>query len=504
MEQVDDDDLEEMDIKWQVALLSLKAKKFYQRTGRPITINGNETAGFDKKKVECFNCHKMGHFARECRRPRKARDATWYKQDKKKEPTNEEPKAMLAIDGVSYDWSFMADEEEEPSDDAALMATEIALMAHSDSEVQSFECSSKSCRAARECERLNELFENQRTELFAANYNLSNHKRGMSVLEKQLEHYRENETKFNDDMIILRRELDHKIAVNEALKEELEKLRKKNENVNLSVDTLYYQSKAIDKIWEAQIVNKAKSGLGYNTVPPPLRGVPVPPGIDLAHTGLPEFQEPTLEYGSKSIENTSVEQVKIENDVFESASDSSMVDECVKVNVETSIPEVVKENIEVHRTNEKQPRQSIKYAEMYRKRLPSPRGNQRSWNHLKSRQLGSEFVLNNKACHICGSFDHLHANCNYHEGRRALNEHKRVNKFQNISHPNIHSNMIPRAVQLKSSSKSVSTAQNVNTVPTKKNWTVLLQTGIKNAYPKSPVKSANTTFSTTNRKKVLL
>ncbi|GJZ31055.1 hypothetical protein Tco_0576102 [Tanacetum coccineum] len=54
------DDLEEMDLKWQLALLSMRARKYYQKTGKKITINGSDTAGYDKSKVECFNCHKMG------------------------------------------------------------------------------------------------------------------------------------------------------------------------------------------------------------------------------------------------------------------------------------------------------------------------------------------------------------------------------------------------------------------------------------------------------------
>ncbi|GJU29227.1 hypothetical protein Tco_1172816 [Tanacetum coccineum] len=51
LEQIHEDDLEEMDLKWQLALLSMKARKFYQRTGKKIIINGSDTAGYDKTKV---------------------------------------------------------------------------------------------------------------------------------------------------------------------------------------------------------------------------------------------------------------------------------------------------------------------------------------------------------------------------------------------------------------------------------------------------------------------
>ncbi|GJR88898.1 ribonuclease H-like domain-containing protein [Tanacetum coccineum] len=100
LEQIHEDDLEEMDLKWQLALLSMRTRKFFQKTGRKITINGSDTARYDKSR----------------------------NQDSSRRTINVEEissKAMLAIDGAGFDWSFMADEE---------VPTNMALMAFSDSE----------------------------------------------------------------------------------------------------------------------------------------------------------------------------------------------------------------------------------------------------------------------------------------------------------------------------------------------------------------------------------
>nr|GEV73372.1 hypothetical protein [Tanacetum cinerariifolium] len=56
LEQIYEDDLEERDLKWQLALLSMRTRRYFQRIGKKITINGSDIAGYDKTKVECFNC----------------------------------------------------------------------------------------------------------------------------------------------------------------------------------------------------------------------------------------------------------------------------------------------------------------------------------------------------------------------------------------------------------------------------------------------------------------
>nr|GEY49699.1 hypothetical protein [Tanacetum cinerariifolium] len=70
LKQIHQVDLEEIHLKWQLDLLGMRAGRYFQRTGKRITINGSDTAGYDKTNVECFDCHKMGHFARESRSPK--------------------------------------------------------------------------------------------------------------------------------------------------------------------------------------------------------------------------------------------------------------------------------------------------------------------------------------------------------------------------------------------------------------------------------------------------
>nr|GEV32614.1 hypothetical protein [Tanacetum cinerariifolium] len=49
-----------------MAMLTMRARRFLQKTGRNLGDNRPTSMGFAMSKVECYNYHMKGHFAREC------------------------------------------------------------------------------------------------------------------------------------------------------------------------------------------------------------------------------------------------------------------------------------------------------------------------------------------------------------------------------------------------------------------------------------------------------
>ncbi|GKD94539.1 hypothetical protein Tco_1374376, partial [Tanacetum coccineum] len=304
LEQIHEDDLEEMDLKWQLALLSMRTRKFFQKTGRKITING---------------------------RPRNQDNRSRNQHSSRRTINVEEisSKAMLAIDGAGFDWSFMADEE---------VPTDMALMAFSDSEVHNDKTCSKTC--LKSFETLKTQLDDLRIEFNKSEFNLATYKRGLASVEEQLVFYKKNEVLFCEQLAVLKRDISYKDSEISVLKSELEKLKQEKESNQLKIENFDNTSKSLDKLIRSQIPNKSRKCLGfvsYNVVLPPPTGLFSPPNLDLSNSGLEEFQQPEFEgYGLKTSKSVSED---ISNEVRESPN-ASLVEELVS-NDKNIVPRAV-------------------------------------------------------------------------------------------------------------------------------------------------------------------
>nr|GEW42004.1 hypothetical protein [Tanacetum cinerariifolium] len=98
LKQIDVDDLEEIDLKCHMAMLTMRARRFLQKTGRNLGDNGPTSMGFDMEKVECYNSHRKGHFARECRSPKDSRRTAVVEPQTRNVPTGlESVEARLLV-----------------------------------------------------------------------------------------------------------------------------------------------------------------------------------------------------------------------------------------------------------------------------------------------------------------------------------------------------------------------------------------------------------------------
>ncbi|GJS86506.1 retrovirus-related pol polyprotein from transposon TNT 1-94 [Tanacetum coccineum] len=120
LQQIHPGDLKEIDLRWQMSMLTIRARRFLKNTRRKFSVNGTETIWFDKSKVECYNCYKRGHFARECRALRNQENKNRENTRRVVSVETTTSNALILRDGLGdYDWS---DQVEEGPTNFALMA----------------------------------------------------------------------------------------------------------------------------------------------------------------------------------------------------------------------------------------------------------------------------------------------------------------------------------------------------------------------------------------------
>ncbi|GKB33319.1 retrovirus-related pol polyprotein from transposon TNT 1-94 [Tanacetum coccineum] len=178
-----------------------------------------------------------------------------------------------------------------------------------------------------------------------------------------------------------------------------------------------------------------------------------PPSVDLSSSRIEKFKEPEFEgYGVKVTKSAS-ENVSKE---VKKTSDAPIIEDWVSDFDEDET--VVSESLNV---------QKPKQADQPRKVSQNPRNNSTSWNTPKPKKLGVGFQFTPKACFVCGSFNHLIKDCDFHDKKMVqkpvLNNVKKVTgqrevrpvwtNAMRVNHQNFSNskrNFAPKAVLTKS------------------------------------------------------
>nr|GEX66837.1 ribonuclease H-like domain-containing protein [Tanacetum cinerariifolium] len=208
-------------------MLTMRARRFLQRTGTNLGANGTTLIGFDMSKVECYNYHGRGHFARECRSPKDIKRNVQVETQRRNVPveTSTSNALVLQRDGMGrYDWSFQA--EEEP--------TNYALMAFTSSSSSSFDNEVASC--SKTC---------------------------LESIEARLLVYQQNEIVFEQDIKLLKLDVELRDKALVALRQKFEKVKQERDELRLKLEKFQTSSKNLSQLLASQTNDKI--GLGYNT-----------------------------------------------------------------------------------------------------------------------------------------------------------------------------------------------------------------------------------------------
>ncbi|GKA27188.1 reverse transcriptase domain-containing protein [Tanacetum coccineum] len=341
LNQIDLDDLEEMDLKWQMAMLTMRAKRFLKKTRRNLGVYGTDTIGFDKTKVKCYNCHRRGHFARECMAP-KHQDNRTRELTRRTVPAEERPTNFTLIAYTSSDSSSSSS---------------------SDTEVST--CS-KAC--LKSYETLKEHYDNLTKDFNKSQLNVGAYKTGLESVEARLDVYKKNEAVFEEDIKILNLDIMLRDNALTELRKKFEKAKKERDDLKLTLEKFGNSSKNLSKLLEIQVSDKFKTGVSE---------------VKTSESKPKSISKPLIEDWISNSES--------ENE-FKSRKPSNAKVEFVKSNKHEKSP---RESVKKLENN--------KQAKYPRKNSQSPRGNKRNWNNLMIQKLGSNFEFKNKACYVCGS-----------------------------------------------------------------------------------------------------
>ncbi|GJR17665.1 ribonuclease H-like domain-containing protein [Tanacetum coccineum] len=326
LQQIHPDDLEEMDLRWNIALLTIRARRFLKNTRTKLDMANKERIRFDKSKVECFNCHKRGHFARECRAPRN-------QDSRNREPTS----SNLPVEAT----------------------TSNALVSYSstNSEVSN---DSDCCPSYLECVKdLKEQNEQLVKDLRTARMSAVSYKTGLESVEARLLVFKKNESVYEEDIKLLKREIYLKDLDITELKRKLELATKEKD--------------------------ECKTVLGYNDVPPPYTGNFMPPKPDLVYPSLDDFVD-VNEYVSESVvEKPTVETIEHKNARKENR--ALIIKDLVSESEEEVVPKI--KTVEMFNKPSFAKINFVKFTEQVkshrntsvdknRQNTPSPRGNKRN------------------------------------------------------------------------------------------------------------------------------
>nr|GEV46368.1 hypothetical protein [Tanacetum cinerariifolium] len=391
-----------------VAMLFMTVKRFYKKTTRKLEFNRKEPVGFEKNKVECFNCHRRGHFARDCRSARNLRNrsrdvgnAGYIERDNGKRPAKEEDEQALKVqDGLgTYDWSYQVEEE----------ATDFALMAFT------LNPSSSSSSISELDEALKE-------------------KEDLKAKLKKFETSSKNLTNLCDSQISVKVKTGLRYDSQFNKKEVLDIKEKE-------VTETMFDNRSSDK--ENSVANdRFKKGERYHAVPPPLTRNYMPPKPDLLFDGLDDSiynfkiseTVSSLTKDEKDAPETStacVEKPKedrssaplIEDWETDSDDNNVFTPEPIPAKIDfVKLGESVKHVKPVESVKHVKPVTPVKTAEQTKKSRnfsSSPKVDRKDWNGKMTQKLGLGFGFTKKACFMCGSLSHLIKDCTFYEDRMA-------------------------------------------------------------------------------------